>query len=251
MKKLYVLLLALMGLTLANCHFTEEITFKKDGSGTYNVHMDLSQMFASMSEIEANKEDTTSQNKKVYEYRDTLIDFNEFLETYKDSMDALTPSEQAKLKSLKDIKMRMLMDEKNEVFIMDVFRDFKSIEELKDIQTQIKTAQQLQRDSGGESGSEIEDHTIEYSYTKKKFARTVTMLELTEEEQQQIDEEKKNIKMFNEEGLYKIKYRFPKKIKSTSLEGATISEDRHLLEYQVKMNDLIENPTLLDFEVEF
>ncbi|PID68958.1 MAG: hypothetical protein CR968_00335 [Flavobacteriia bacterium] len=240
-----------MGLTLANCHFTEEITFKRDGSGTFNVHMDMSHMMAAMSEMEANKQDTTSQNEKVYEYRDTLIDFNEFLETYKDSMDALTPSEQSKLKSLKDIKIRMFMDEKNEVFIMDVFRDFNSIEELKDIQTQIKTARQLQSDSGGESGDDIEDHTIAYSYTKKKFARTVTMLELTEEERQQFEDEKQKAKMFNEEGLYKIKYRFPKKIKSTSLEGATISEDRHLLEYQVKMNDLIENPTLLDFEVEF
>ena len=48
---------------------------------------------------------------------------------------------------------------------------------------------------------------------------------------------------------YKVKYTFPRKIKSTSVEDATFSLDGKTLELQRNFIDYMKNPDVLDIEV--
>lgn len=249
MKKLSVLLIAFIGLTLGSCQFTEEITFKEDGSGTFNVHMDMSKMMSMMNEMD----DSSDKNaEKKYEKQDTIVNFSDIIAQHQDSIKNLSEADRTLLESIKDMKMRLYMDEKSGDFFMNFYRDFKNINDLKDMQKQIKAAQALQnKDKSNKAEKDIENHEVKYNFSKNKFTRQVVMLMLSEDEQKQYDEQQEKVKMFTADGLYKIKYTFPKKIKSTSLKGAKISDNGHLLEFEIGMGEILKNPQLLDFEVKF
>ena len=248
MKNLYVFLVVLLGLSLSSCQFTEEISFNDNGSGTFKMTIDMNDMIDMFKSME---NDTTPDSERVYEYKDTLINFDEFLIEYKDSIKNLSVKERAKIENLKGFKMHVLMDEKNKLFYLDIFKDFNDIRELKDIQKQIETAQKIQNNDAPESNGDVENHEVNYTYTSKKFSRNVKMLELSEEQQQLFDDQVEKASMFTNNSKYHLKYYFPKKIISTNLEGAQISEDGHTLNFEIEFNKLIENPELLDFEVKF
>ena len=233
---------------MASCQLTEEITFNDDGSGTFKMTINMDDMIDMFKSME---NDTTPDSEKVYEYKDTLINFDEFLLENRDSIKKLSVDERTKIENLKGFKMHVLIDEKNESFFIDVFKDFVDIQELKNIQKQIETAQKIQNKDQAKTNSDIENHEVNYSYTSKKFARKVKMLDLSEEEQQLFDDQVDKASMFTNGSIYHIKYHFPEKIKSTSLEGAQISENGHTLNFEIEFNKLIENPELLDFEVKF
>ncbi len=67
--------------------------------------------------------------------------------------------------------------------------------------------------------------------------------------QQQLDS-LEGAEMFLSGSTYTLKYHFPKKIKSTTAEEATFSQDGKTLIYEVNFLDLMKNPSVLDLEVE-
>ena len=67
--------------------------------------------------------------------------------------------------------------------------------------------------------------------------------------QQQLDS-LEGAEMFLSGSTYTLKYHFPKKIKSTTGEEATFSQDGKTLIYEVNFLDLMKNPSVLDLEVE-
>jgi hypothetical protein len=224
---------------------TEEITFNKDGSGTYKFNMDMSALMDFANEMDTDSTET----EKVYEKKDTLIYMKDLYEAYKDSINDLSEAEKEIFETMKDMKIHLMMDEEKSVFIMDALLDFSDIDELADMQRKIEYAQSMQENKGLES--KPTNQKVTYHFNKKKFARNVEILKLSKEEQEAFDQEMESAKMFTSGTSYTIKYHFPYAIKSTSLENAKISNNGKTLEYETVMDSIIQNPKLLDFEVKF
>ena len=229
--------------TLTSCTFTEEITFEKNGSGKYDLQMDLGGM---MSMVGAMQDSTSSE---MPEKMDTIMYMKDLLEANSESIQDLSASDKAVYDALKDMKMHMKMDTEASTWTMDFLLDFKKISELDNIQEKVKMAQKLQENKVEEA--DPTNHKVTYVYGKKKFERKVEMLKLTEEQQAAFDESMESSAMFMGGSTYKIKYNFPKKIKSTTLTDAVISEDGKTLTYEIEMDKALNDPKLLDFVVKF
>jgi hypothetical protein len=239
-----IIIIALTVSTLTSCQFTEEINFDTNGGGKYNLNIDMSSMINMMGSMQDSTDNAASEKL------DTILYMKDLLDDNKKSISDLSTQEQASFEMLKDIIIHVKMDKEAEIFKTDFSLDFKSVSQLDNIEEKIKLAQKLQENKVEES--EPTNHKISYTYSKKKFERKVEMLKLSAEEQAKFDESlKSSASVFLEGSTYKIKYNFPKKIKSTSLVGAVISEDKKTLTFEMEMKKVIEEPKLLEFEVKF
>lgn len=245
MKKIQLLTAALILLFLTSCQFTEEITFNKNGSGDYNLKIDMSEMLKGMGGM---KNDSI---QKEPEKVDSTVYFKDIIALKKDSIAKLSKADQESLEALKDLKLHIHMDEAKEEMVMDYMLDFTNVSQLNDIQKKIEKAQQVQDNKGAAASKEVTNHKIEYFYSKKKFARRVTMIDLSEEDQKQFDKNQEQLGMFMNGSTFKLIYNFPKRIKNVSFADANFSDDRKTLFIEVSMDSLSKNPKLLDFEVLF
>ncbi len=242
MKTLQLFLIIFSTLLLASCSFTEELTFNKDGSGTYNLNMDMSAMTAMMGSMK----DSTQAN--AMEKKDTLINFKDLIEENKVEIDTMSEESKMVIESLKNMKMRMQMDEAEGLFLMDMFMDFKNINEIQNINEVIAKAQSLQSDQLSEAPT---NQKVTFEYTKKLFKRKVELIKLSAEEQKKFDENNAQYAMFMAGSKYKLKYTFPKKIKKVNQKEAVISEDQKTVTYEVDFEKAINEPKSLELEVKF
>lgn len=245
MKNLRYFFVAFIAIIFTSCQFTEEITFNKDGSGTYNLNVDMSAMMNSMSGLQDN-----DSIKKDSEKIDSIINMKDILELKKDSISKLSKADKEIINAVKDMKMHVHVDEEKSEMDMDFMLDFNNISEIDDIRKKIEKAQQLQENKG-ESKEQIENHEVHYFFKKKKFERKVVMKELTPEEQEKFEENQTEYNMFLTGSMYKLIYNFPRKIKKVNYPDATFSNNRKTLTIIVEMDSLLKNPQLLDFKVTF
>ena len=239
--KLFTLLITVISLT--SCEFTEEITFDQSGSGKYDLKMDMSGMMGMMSSM---KDSTENQ---LPEKMDTIINMKDLLESNNTSISSLSASEKEIYNTIKDMRVHSKMDTEAELFTLKFLYDFKNASDLNDIQEKVKRAQKLQENKVEEVAPT--NQKVTYSYSKKKFSRNVELLKLTSEQQAKFDEDLEQSAMFMGSSKYIIKYNFPKKIKSTNLKGAVISENGKTLTYETQMDNLLKNPKSLEFEIKF
>lgn len=245
MKNIKTLLIVVFAIILTSCQFTEEITIHKNGSGKYKLSIDMSEMMGAMDGMEQN-----DSIKKEPEKVDSIFYMKELIEANKDSISKLSKEERASLEAIKDLKMRIQMDEEKGKMLMDFIVDFKKLSELDAIKRKIDKAQQLQ-DNNGKEGENVENHEVKYSYNKKKFVRKVIMKELSPEEQELYDKNLKDSKMFLSGSKYKLIYHFPKKIKNVNFQETQFSENHKTMTIEVAMDSLTKNPQLLNLEVTF
>ncbi len=243
MKKIKDLIIILISVvTLTSCQFTERIDIKENGSGTYSLEMDMSAMLGAMKQMGDSTK--TNEDMKVI---DTVIRFKDILEEKKDSITKLSKEEQASLKAIEDLKIHMMVDEKNGKMISDFIFEFNSINELGNIQERISKAQSVK--DGKDSKTPSTDTEVKYSYNGKKFTRKVTKKKMTAEEKEAYKKSMEQSASFLDGSSYKLEYHFPKPIKSTTFKGATFSDDRKTMYMHADMKTITENPKLLDFEV--
>ncbi|MBT8272426.1 MAG: hypothetical protein KJO77_01380 [Bacteroidia bacterium] len=269
-----------------SCMVTESIVFNDDGSGDFLVTYDLSGMSDQMDNMfgpsegddmdsdyeddEMNDEDDNSDieaTKNVEEETpekvvDTLVYFDELMVQYKDSISNLPENEQKALESLKGMYMSMKNDDANDIFEMGIGIKFKSIEDLKDIQDRVETAKTMNskglpvdttdENSPVNSVLDTPENDVTYSYSQSKFSRVTTILEPEKLEEEEVEEEGPDeFGAALKEAVYYIKYTFPRKIKSVSVEDAEISEDGKTVSFYANWMDYIKNPLLLDVEIAF
>lgn len=238
--QLFVGLLAIA--LISSCNFTEEIHLQEDGSGKLSIKFDGSDM------MEMGGEELAKTDEKAV---DSIVSFKDFLEEHKDSIAQLAPEEQAKLKRLEPFNLRMVMNPEKKEMLFDLFSDFKDISEVNNAFNTFQEASMLGPNSqkapapmpASEQATEVY-----YSFAKNKFTRTAKIVN-EELFQKQLDS-MQGAEMFLSGSSYTIKYHFPKKVKSTTAEGATFSVDGKTMIYQVDFLDLMKNPALLDLEVE-
>ena len=239
------LLVTILAITITSCQFTEEITFNKNGSGNYKLSVDMGGMMGAMEGLKEN--DTV---KKEYEKVDSLIFIKDILESHKDSISKLSVTEKESLEAIKDLKMHIQMDEEKGKMLMDFILDFENVSDLDNIKQKVEKAQQLQ-DNKGEEGKTVENHIINYSFSKKFFERKVIMKNLSSEEQELYEKNKKKTNMFLSGSTYKLVYHFPRTIKKVTYSEAVLSENKKTMTIEIPMDSVISNPQLLDFKVKF
>lgn len=241
MKKILFLLFAVAFLT--SCQFTETMVLNEDGSGRMSIKMDLSEMMALGGEL---SNDSTEVKK------DTIIAFKDIFEEKKDSIATLPMAEQKKLKAMENFKIHMISDPDEGVMIVDLFTDFKNVSEANDLLRGFEQTENVipgnSSEDEGSSEPEPELIGVSYSYDNGKFIRDAFIKD-EKQHSKQIDS-LKQIESFMSGTLYKIKYTFPKRIKSSSVEDATFSLDGKTIEIQRPFLDYFKNPDVLDVEVE-
>ncbi|RPG38603.1 MAG: hypothetical protein CBB72_000800 [Muricauda sp. TMED12] len=242
MKKIQYALVATLIVLSASCNFTEEIHLKEDGSGKLSINFDGSEM------MDMAGDELAKTNEKPI---DSIISFKDFLEEKKDSIAQLPKEEQEKLKKLEPFNMRMVMDPEKKVMMFDLFSEFKNVNEVNDAFSAFQDASSLGPNASPQTGKmkPSEQATeVNYTFKKNKFTRTAKIVD-QELFQQQVDS-LQSAEMFLSGSTYTLKYHFPKKIKSTTVEEATFSQDGKTLIYEVNFLDLMKDPSVLDLEVE-
>lgn len=249
MKNLSLLIMVIIGAILTSCTFTEKIYIEENGSGLYQVDMDLSQMLAfagSLTKSEEGKDDSVIE--KALEKTDTTFYFGQILEQKKDSISKLPLEQRLMLESLKDSRLKMIIDEKESKFIANFYTDFKDISEAKDMQNKASNALALASNKEGLASKTVD---VSYVYTDKIFQRTISTEKRTKKEQQEYDKNLEEMSMFLMGSTYNLEYHFPKPIKTTTAKDATFSNDRKTIYLSFSMDEIIKNESLLNFEVKF
>ncbi len=244
MKLKHLLSFIIAIITLTSCEFTETIEINKDGSGTLSIGVDASELMSMMGEEAQNNEESI----------DTIINFKDILEEEKDSIAQLPQNEQEALKSLEDFTMHMVMNESNMSF--DLKTDFVAVDSLNNVLDHLKNAQDINGNQGMPANSPMDgifknsnNIDISYAFTKKKFVRKVTIID-----QEKFDKEKETISQevsLLSGSVYRLKYVFPKKIKSVSVENAMISQDQKTVIIEYTLGDYITDPEKMNLEVKF
>lgn len=265
MQRIYIVFLIITAISFSSCTVKESVVFNEDGSGNFLVSYDMASVMTEMKGAFSEDGDSTnSTQEKPSEVIDTLMVFSEIMDTYKDSIAALPEDKRMALELVKDMYMKMKVDEANNIFDFGVGLEFNSIEDLKGISEKIEKAKTLnsQNDqvdamkNGSPLGKFMGDNKddVVYSYTKKGFSRVTTISEETTSETFELDENKEEDKEFLEyfeNAFYIVEYTFPKKIKSASVEQAKLSSDKKTITYKFNWIDFLKNPKLLDINIEF
>lgn len=258
MKFIKILALVFLTACFTNCNIKERIVFNEDGSGNYLMTYDMAEFMNKMkSEMGASA--STGDEKAI----DTVVVFKDIMETYKDSVAALPEEKRLALEAVKDMYMKMNMDEEKGVFDFGIGLDFNSVEELKGIGEKIEKAKSLNSQNDqvdAMKGSPLGKFMgtgntgFDYEYTASGFTRTTTLPEDYNAEKAKFDENDESDKEFIayfENAYYIVEYTFPKKIKSHSFENAELSNDAKTITYKVNWLDFIKNPKALDVDITF
>lgn len=248
--KIHYLLILLLSAVLTSCTFTENITVDANGAGQYAVNMDGAALMAMAGEqLAAGMSEEQSKNV------DTTFTFKQLFAEKKDSIAKLPLETQKELKKLENVVVDMKMNAAQKQFLFALKSNFKNVNELQDMMQTMQTLQKLDKKSNAENlfgaGSDFANNnsTVTYSYTTKKFNRTVTV---APKESTKVSEDSLGMyKMIFASSSYILKYNFPKRIKKVSNPDALFSADRKSITVQFPFTDYMENPKKLDLIVEF
>lgn len=260
MYRKVLVFVCLIVFSLTSCTVKEKIVFNEDGTGNYLLSYDMGNMMKEMKGAMGGG--TTDTNEKESKVMDTTMVFREIMETYKDSVAALSEEKQLALEAVKDMYMKMKMDEANDIFDFGIGLDFKSIEDLKGIQEKIEKAKSLNSKNdqvgamkeGSPLGKFIQDdkNGVDYNLTTNSFSRVTRINKPEDAEEVTFDEEgDEEFLDYFKESYYFVEYTFPKKIKSHTIEDASLSEDKKTITYKASWIDFLKAPKALDIVIEF
>lgn len=276
-------------LLFTSCAITETFEIREDRSGKFRYDIDMSQMMEMAGNLgtEETPKSKKKKNKKSKEVgskdMDTTFTFKSIFDEKKDSIAKLPIEEQQKLKRLEKFTVRMVMNEAEQKFIYSMYADFDSIDELMEMMSPMQSMQSI---GGGAASNPMagsatealkDDSKTSYFYDGKVFKKIVASgsiqealkqemetieeeVEATEEEtdgateeeiEESLDKMSESMAMIFEQSSYKMVYTFPKPVKSITFENAQFSADRKTVTVAVSMDDYMEYPEKLSFEVVF
>src|SRR5690606_28195076 len=241
MKKLYFLFLSI-SVFLTSCQFSENIYINDDGSGKMSLVFDGSEL------MKMGGDSTQTSEKAI----DSILVFKEFLKEKMDSIAQLSKEEQESLKSLENFTMHTKIDPESQEMKVDMFTDFKNVEELQDVMAAMSKANSLGKDEEDEDNpfSSFGNSTateMEYSFKKGVFKRKATIVD-KELHQQALDSIGEAEMMFASSS-YVLNYHFPRPIKSVSNENALFSADKKSFRLEISFLEYLKNPEVLHLEV--
>jgi hypothetical protein len=274
---------------LTSCAITETFEINEDRSGKFRYDIDLSQMMEMVGDLgaEESSKSKKKKNKKKEEVAskemDTTFTFKSILEEKKDSIAKLPVDEQQKLKRLEKFTVHMVMNEAEKKLIYSMYADFDTIDELMEMMSPMQSMQSIGSGTASNpmasSASEVikDDSKTSYFYDGKVFKKVVApgsfkdslkqeleimeegIVETSEENEglteeaieESLDQMSESMGMIFEQSSYKMVYTFPKPVKSITFENAQFSADRKTVTVDIAMDDYMEHPEKLSFEVVF
>ncbi|MEM6718384.1 MAG: hypothetical protein AAF611_03615 [Bacteroidota bacterium] len=245
MKRIYLGLLAVLLTFCTSCEFSETIYINEDGTGKMSMYLDGSELMPMIGgQISVGKWNSI----------DSTISFKELLKEAKMDVGKLSSADRSKVKSLEKVNMHMQIDSDKNKLNVDVFSDFKSVNDLQNMFTAMNVlgdlgAKNNKLKSNPLSSVDVgEVSSMEYSFKNNVFKRSFRV-----KNEKLIDSLKQNLgqaQMLFAASTYKLDYHFPKKIKSVSVEDAVIGKDGKSFTLKVNVMDFVNNPEILNFEVE-
>ncbi|WP_439152202.1 hypothetical protein [Winogradskyella sp.] len=266
MKKLFLLLI--VACVMTSCNVTETIIFDNDMSGQYRTAFDMAPMMQY-----ANENRPSSQEGPQREKIDTVIVFDDFYKTHKDSIAALTDEQRKEFDKLRGMTLKMQMDEDEGDFMFEMSKNFKEFNELKTIYDETDEAMDYVKNmsnKGDEAPQEQMDELtktdkVTFSFENNTFSRFQPKPMESEEdfdkddnlEKDNLEEEddsfRNEIEMQFEElfsnSFYMLTYKFPRKVKSVSNDNAVISEDGMTVTYKVSWSTINEDASTMNLNV--
>jgi hypothetical protein len=264
------LIVAVMMVFSGCINIIEEITFKRNGSGTYSLTFDLGDMISMLKQMDLDKmlndgEDKEEGSDVAKEERepmvqDSTINFGDVI--------ASTGQEVENPEFWKKVNMRINVNEPEGIFDMKMYFDFKNAKEITYFHENLnklggdENVAGLEGDDasplGGMGGifkmlsgdQGIMKGKNKWAFKKRSFSRTVTAVdmdkvELSDEEQQQLD----MMKMMFSTATWKTVYNFPRKVKSVDNDNSSIAKDGKTVTTSVGLIDLMEGKANLNEKI--
>lgn len=250
MKKILFSLLTLSGLLLAGClETTQEITIQEDGSGTLTSTNDMSAMLSVLKQMGGDKQ---------AEEADKSMDSTFSMKEIADSLPNLT---EAQKDMIRKGSLRVIMNLDDEKFMTKVSLPFST---PADISTCNTVSQKLMAESlkgkgelpgAGEEGGMPETKTFD-DYYKLEFSNGLLVKTLDKEKFAGAAEDPyfKSIQETAAMGLtMKTTYviNLPRPAKTVEGKGITLSEDRKKVTLSAELEDFLDEPSKLEFRIEY
>lgn len=252
MKFLKTLLFLGLVISLTSCEIVQETKFNEDGSGTYSLGFDMSEMM---------KMGAGAKSDSPKEQIDSLIVFADYLALKKDSIAKLSKEKQEKINALKDFKLHLKMDTISNTFTMKMNYDFKDTEDLAKFGEKLKNqdvkeldffTNNLKSPKSTEKSDDMPDFNKAYitSFTRNSFSLKMKKEDLEKAKKNKDTTLTKDNPMANMV-KFKTRYIFPFKIKSLSNKNARILSDFKGVEITANLFELNNNPEFFNTEIEF
>lgn len=265
------LIVAVMMVFSGCINIVEEITFKKNGSGTYALTFDLGDMISMLKQMDLDKmlndgeesddgEEDVAKEEREPMVRDSTINFGDVI--------AEAGQEVENPEFWKKVNMRINVNEPKGIFDMKMYFDFKNAKEITYFHENLNKlgGESDAAGLGGEDANPLGgmggifkmlggDNGLmkgnnKWKFKKRTFSRSTTQVdmdkvELSDEEQQQLD----MMKMMFASATWKTVYNFPRKVKSVDNNNSSISKNGKTVTTSVGLIDLMEGKANLDEKV--
>jgi hypothetical protein len=279
MKYIKLLLVLVSVFCFQSCKITETLLVNEDGSGKFNYEMDASPLmemgagdFGDSSGSKSKKKKRKSTEEREKKMIDSTFTFKEVFADKQDSIANLSPEEQERFRKMENFGIRILMNEEAKQMSYSLFSNFKSIEELKDMTSPVKTLKEsgIAPNKGMTDAAKAEaqeSSSTSYYYDGKIFKKIVSELDLKETSEQvkeedttlsaegdasqELDQVAEAMKELLGKSSYKVVYTFAKPVKKVSIPNAVLSEDKKTVTIDYLFEDYMKKPKTLDVEIEF
>lgn len=235
MKYLSYLVCLVLALTTSGCfEMLEDIYLNNDGTGKYQITIDMSGMFDDPFMGEMMKKSMAEQTGSEELEVDSIINFSDL------SPGGLPPTltdNDRELIGRTEIRMRMSEKEKigNVVFSFP----FNSMDELNDFQETFTRIQEESDEAGGGMGGLLSGGGMsngaktKWSLSGRTLNREVDTAAVAEEMEDVDDEMMEMMKMFMADATFTTTYHLPGKVKKCSIPGAAVDGKTVTLTYSI------------------
>ncbi len=241
MKRVALFVLFACTLLFTSCiEILENIVLKKDGTGSYALTMDMSNLLKDEFMAGMLKK-SEGDDKKDFPEADTTI--------YGKDLPAEEKGKDADLWNR--MSMRTIASEKDKKLVVSFMLDFKDPAEISFLMKNIdKLGSKAQKPGGGNSDTPPTDmlipSNVTYTLQKNELVRKTNIILKKEETE---DENASMMKMFLGDAKYTINYELPGRVKKTTIEGAKINGNA--ISTEMKLLDLMDNELKLDGSIRF
>ncbi len=254
MKQLIYLIL--ISVLITSCQVTEEVTLNKNGSGIYNIGIDMSSMMGMMKDKKTDSLQTGKKKKNT----DTIISLYKSYEKHKDSI-RLSPEEKQSLEKLKELTMHLKVNEEAGVMFLKFNYPFKKLSDLENFFKDLAVIEKIDKKAHMTQDrvkSDMlfgmnSDSKVKYKMTRRYFKRSVVVVKSKKKENDSTAiAEKQEAEKFFKMITYRLVYHFPKKIKEVKFDGEyKFADEGKTLIIEIPLDEMEEHPEKSSFEVRF
>lgn len=268
MQKIPSYLLALLiSFSFSSCFMGEEkIMIREDNSGSYSFNVDMSEMLKMMKSMGGEEKMKKEMAKKL----DTIV----YLKSIVDTSTQLTAEEKT---MLKDGWIKVKADNEKDELSFEIKGDFSKLENLDYTRSnmmkaikKLKVMDKMMDKEGkkekkeeeaeadgplGKNGDEDNPFAKGYSFTAVpgKISYKVTDKKKVDENFES-DSTKMMLQMMSSmmgDAGIKTSYTLPRPVKNYKGSNATLSADKKTITFNVPFKDLMEDPKMMEYEIEY